>query len=145
MAEPTTAAIFPTTLLLLYFITPAANVPASETKDTQEMKVVWTFQSSSQIELPDPDTCTSTALQMMAEIKPVRTMTVRAYCLCPHGIEDRGNKECFNEQQVQARITQKKEGVIKEEAIVSRPIVLPIGPSTPDPFAPKGGGAKKMK
>jgi hypothetical protein len=137
MAEPTTAAIFPTTLLLLYFITPAANVPASETKDMQEKKVAWTFQSSSQIELPDPDTCTSTALQMMAEIKPVRTMTVRAYCLCPHGIENRGNKECFNEQQAQARIAQKKEGD------VSRPIVLPIGPSTPDPFAPNAGGAKK--
>lgn len=136
MAEPTTAGLFPTTLLLLYFITPAANVPGSETKDTQEKKALWTFQSSSQIELPDPDTCTSTALQMMAEIKPVRTMTVRAYCLCPHGMETRGNKECFNEQQAQAHIAQKKEG-----EIATRPIVLPIGPLTPDPFARKGGGA----
>jgi hypothetical protein len=137
MPEPTTAGVFPTTLLLLYFVTPAANVPASETKDMQEKKDLWTFQSASQIELPDPDTCTSTALQMMAEIKPVRTMTVRAYCLCPRGKEDRGNKECFNEQQFQAHKAENEGG------ITSRPIVLPIGPLTPDPFGPKSSGAKK--
>lgn len=139
MAEPT-AGLFPTTLLLLYFITPAVNIPSGENKDAQEKKDIWSFQSSSEIQLPDPDTCTSTALQMMAEIKPVRTMTVRAYCLCPHGMENRGNKECFNEEAVQARIAQQKKGEIQT---VSRPIVLPIGPKTPDPFAPKGGGATK--
>jgi hypothetical protein len=141
MAEPITAGVFPTTLLLLYFVVPAANVPTNESKETQEKKALWTFQSSSQIQLPDPDTCTSTALQMMAEIKPVRTMTVRAYCLCPLGTETRGNKECFNEPpKVEARIARKKAG---EEDIVARPVVRAIGPSTPDPFAPKPDGKKK--
>lgn len=135
MAEPTSAALFPTTLLLLYFITPAANVPTSETKDAQEKKAIWTLQSSSQISLPDPDTCISTALQMMAEIKPVRTLTVRAYCLCPHGT---GNKECFNDERFHAFIAEKKEG-----GAVARPTVQAIGPSTPDPFAPKAAAPQK--
>jgi hypothetical protein len=138
MAEPTTGGVFSTTLLLLYFITPAANVPAGETKDVQEKKAIWTFQSASQIELSDPDICTSTALQMMDEIRPVRTMTVRAYCLCPNGIEYQGNKECFNEEEFNRHIAQKRLGEFV------RPVVKPIGPKTPDPFAPPGkGGAKK--
>jgi hypothetical protein len=124
MADPVTAGVFPTTLLLLYFTTPAANLPANETKDMQEKKALWTFQSSSEISLPDPDTCTSTALQMMAEIKPVRTMTVRAYCLCPNSKV--GNKERFNDKD-------EKGHFVKPEARANaRPFVKAIGPKTPD-------------
>jgi hypothetical protein len=144
-----TAGIFPTTLLLLYFTTPAANVPVSETKEMQEKKAIWTFQSSSQISLPDVDICTSTALQMMDEIKPVRTMTVRAYCLCPHGVEIKGDakaklgakakgnvesdesQKCFSgSEQAEAHITANK----LQERAVARPFVKAIGPKTVDPF-----------
>jgi hypothetical protein len=64
-------------LLLLYFITPAAPGPKMESKR------VWMLQSTSQMEFDTA--CHRIGKDMMAYIKPVATLTVRAYCLCQNG------------------------------------------------------------
>jgi hypothetical protein len=66
-------------LLLLYFITPAAPGPKMESKR------VWTLQSTSQMEMENSDACHRIGRDMMAYIKPVANLTVRAYCLCQNG------------------------------------------------------------
>jgi hypothetical protein len=66
-------------LLLLFFITPPAPGPKVESKR------VWTLQSTSQIEMDNSDACHRIGNDMINYIKPVATMTVRAYCICPNG------------------------------------------------------------
>jgi hypothetical protein len=66
-------------LLLLFFVTPAAPGPKEESKK------VWMLQSTSQMEMDNSDACHRIGKDMMAYIKPVATLTVRAYCLCPNG------------------------------------------------------------
>jgi hypothetical protein len=110
------AVTFPTTLLLLFFVTPPANGPKNETTS------FWTLQSTSQFQTQDPDMCTKLAYDMMNEVKPVKTLTVRAYCLCPTG---NGTDECFNEEKAIASLTS------KDAAKRSQPTVLRIGPQTP--------------
>lgn len=68
-----------TTLLLLFFITAPTNAPKDEAKS------VWTLQSASQMQFPTPAACRTIGKVMIADIKPVATMTVRAYCLCAQG------------------------------------------------------------
>ena len=85
------------TLLLLYFIAPPTNAPKSEAK------TVWTLQSTSQIQFPTPAACRTIGKGMIAEIKPVATMTVRAYCLCAQGY----GKVCVGSDQFQS-FTDKK-------------------------------------
>jgi hypothetical protein len=94
MADPLSTA-FQTTLLILYFVTPAVNVPGGEGKKVFETKTIWTLQSTSQISLEDSDTCHKMGTKLINQFKHVYTITVRAYCLCPHGD---GNKVCFNNQ-----------------------------------------------
>jgi hypothetical protein len=66
-------------LFLLFFVTPATPGPK------QEAKNVWMLQSTSQIEMENSDACHRIGKDIMAYIKPVATVTVRAYCLCPNG------------------------------------------------------------
>jgi len=75
------ANILPTTLLLLYFIAPATKGLKDETK------VVWTLQSTVQIQFKSPEACRRIGMQLIDDIEPVVTMTVRAYCLCEDGNE----------------------------------------------------------
>src|SRR5215813_9613294 len=84
------AAAFPTTLLLMFFTTPPANGPKVESES------FWSLQSTSQIPAENPEMCTKLAWDMINEIKPVRTLTVRAYCLCPAG---NGTDLCFNAEE----------------------------------------------
>jgi hypothetical protein len=121
-AAATKAAGFPTTLLLLFFITPPANGPKIESTS------FWTHQSTSQIQTQDPDMCTKIALDMINEVKPVKTLTVRAYCLCPAG---NGTDLCFNEEDA-------RKFVASDPANRSQPTVLRIGPDTK--LRESGGG-----
>jgi hypothetical protein len=107
-------ASFPTTLLLLFFITPPANGPKVESTS------LWTLQSTSQLQTQDPEMCVQIALDMMKEVKPVKTLTVRAYCLCPAG---NGSNLCFNEDEARAAIS-------SADPKRPRATVLPIGPNT---------------
>ena len=70
-------------LLLLFFVTPPAPGPK------QESKKVWTLQSTSQMEMDNSDACHRIGKAMINYIKPVATLTVRAYCLCPNGDGER--------------------------------------------------------
>jgi hypothetical protein len=119
MADPVSA-VFQTTLLILYFVTPAVNIPNGESKKTFETKAIWTLQSTSQISLQNSDTCAQMGTKLINQFNKVYTITVRAYCLCPQGD---GNKVCFNTQdQVDAFI---KPGTHGEQ---SRPTIMLLGP-----------------
>jgi hypothetical protein len=96
MAEPVST-LFQTTLLILYFVTPAVNVPIGETKKDFESTAVWTLQSTSQITLENSDVCSQMGTKLINQFNHVYTVTVRAYCMCPHGD---GNKVCFNNQNI---------------------------------------------
>lgn len=130
MADP-----FPTTLLLLYFITTPGHIAPGESKTVQEINANWTLQATSQITTQDPVMCATIAKQMMTEFDPVNTMTVRAYCLCPHG---NGSNLCFNEEQFQARI----QDFNARRGPPPGPAVQRIGPQTRIPVpVPSPGGA----
>jgi hypothetical protein len=135
------AGVFPTTLLILYFITPPTHLPAGESKKDQEINATWTLQATNQIPTQDPIMCATLAKLMIAEFDSVNTTAIRTYCLCPHG---NGSNLCFNEDEFQARIqdfTEGKKKVPSPGAAVQR-----IGPLTkvPSPFsAPNAGGATK--
>jgi hypothetical protein len=58
---------------------------------------------------------------MIKEMEPVKTLTVRAYCLCPAG---NGTNQCFNEEQAQASIAS------KDASKRSQPTIMRIGPQT---------------
>jgi hypothetical protein len=122
-AAATKAVAFPTTLLLMFFVTPPTNGPKSESSS------FWTLQSTSQFQTQDPDMCTKLAVDMINEVKPVKTLTVRAYCLCPAG---NGTSECFNEEQAKASIAS------ADASKRSQPTMLRIGPQTP--LKPPPGG-----
>jgi hypothetical protein len=69
--------ILPTTLLILYFISPAQKGPKDEANR------IWTLQSTVSMQFTSHDACKIIGNQLINDIKPVATMTVRAYCLCP--------------------------------------------------------------
>jgi hypothetical protein len=123
------AGVFPTTLLILYFITPPAHIPLGESKKDQEINATWTLQATSQITTQDPIMCASLAKLMIAEFDPVYTTAIRTYCLCPHG---NGSNLCFNEEEFQKRI-QEFEGTKKGPP--PGPAVQRIGPLTKVPSA----------
>jgi hypothetical protein len=118
----TAAASFPTTLLLMFFITPPAKVPMGEHKVDQEKKVVWTLQSTSQIQTPSPEVCLDLGNKMISEVDPVNNLTIRAYCLCPIG----DGKICLNSTDAVTSLNAKPIG-----GTVQR-----IGPKTPTHFTP---------
>jgi hypothetical protein len=136
MPEPASTAVvaaaaggvFPTTLLLMFFVSPPMHVPKGETKAVLETKSVWTLQSTTQIQTQNPYMCGKIAKDMMDEIEPVQTLTVRAYCLCPAG---NGTNLCFNEEQIRALLAKK---------LRPRPTVQPIGPNT-ELHEPNGSNA----
>ncbi len=120
-----------TTLVLMYFITPPAK-PSGQPKEVQEAKAVWSLQSTAHIETQDSTHCVLYAKKLLAAVRPVNTMTLRAYCLCPNGD---GDKNCY------APPTGKQ---ISEAQGSSTPTIQTIGPNTDLPKqAPFGGGATK--
>jgi hypothetical protein len=86
--------ILPTTLLLLYFITPPAELKKGETKTQFEARSVWTLQSTVRIDFNSPDACKKIGTKMIDELEPVITLTVRAYCICENGD---GQNKCPND------------------------------------------------
>ncbi len=130
MAEPMSVtalmaanAKFPTTLLLLFFISTPTQDPTGQPKLVQETKAVWTLQSTSEIQTPDPSVCADLANQMIAEFNVVNTVTLRAYCLCPVG----DGKICSNGTEDQIQEFTKNN--VKLGGTVKR-----IGPKTPTRF-----------
>src|SRR6516165_10263051 len=119
------ADLLTTTLVLMYFVTPPAKIPLGEPKAVQESNAVWMLQSTSHIETPDSTTCFIYAKKLFAAINPVNTMTLRAYCLCPHGD---GDKKCY--APTNAQITELRGGT------GPAPTIQGIGPDTPLPKPP---------
>ena len=85
--------ILPTTLLLLFFVTAPANVPKDLPKPALEAQSVWVLQSTARIDLKSPQACKDIGTAMLEDIRPVTTMTVRAYCICENG----NGKQCPND------------------------------------------------
>lgn len=108
-----------TTLLLLYFVSPPVNGPKNEAKR------IWTLQSTSQIQTPTPKACVVIGNQMIEEILPVSTMTVRAYCLCAHG----DGNACVQSQDLQP--------FARAPNAEPRPTVQRLGPKTVVPSRPR--------
>jgi hypothetical protein len=116
MADVST--LFQTTLMILYFVTPAVNVPKGETKKDFETKAVWALQSTSQITLENSDVCSQMGTKLINQFNHVYTITVRAYCMCPQGD---GNKVCFNNQNTFDNFTKDK----KNQPTAT---IIPLGP-----------------
>lgn len=138
-------ASFPTTLLILYFVTTPAHISPGEKKKVQEINANWTLQTTSQLQTEDPDSCVWLGKKMIKEFEPVNTSTIRLYCICPKEVV---NDVCFNEQE--KKLAKDRKAAIEEdkrnhkesfvepkEVKTDSPRFLPIGPDTPDPFATK--------
>jgi hypothetical protein len=119
MADPLT-----TTLILMYFITAPAKIPPGEKKEDQESKAVWTLQSTDHVETQDSRTCVLYAKKLFAAVRPVKTMTLRAYCLCPNGD---GDSLCY---------APPLDAAIAATQGPPAPTIQAIGPNTPLPEPP---------
>ncbi|MDA9420614.1 hypothetical protein XH97_00125 [Bradyrhizobium sp. CCBAU 53380] len=137
------AATFPTTLVIMYFVTAPVNVPTGQPKDIQEQNANWTLQTTSQIQTEDPKSCLSIGIKMTKEFLPVNTSTIRVYCICPVGSEE---KVCLNREELQKATLRELDIERNKDVTTFRapapvktdsPRLLRIGPDTPDPFAPK--------
>jgi hypothetical protein len=136
------AATFPTTLVIMYFVTTPVHIPPGEPKNVQEQNANWTLQTTSQIETEDPDSCLSIGIKMAKEFEVVNTSTIRLYCICPKGATA---LVCLNREEKIAAAEREKKMLKKdepnfvepEEVKTRAPTLLRIGPNTPDPLAPK--------
>jgi hypothetical protein len=122
MAEPVstaatataTAKLFQTTLLVLYFTTPATiTIPKdyfkTHLKTDYEATKIWTLQSTSQIPVEDPDMCVAQGEEYIRQFNNIGTVTVRAYCMCPRA--DSGNNVCHAQQEAIAKLQENQEQV----------------------------------
>src|ERR1700730_2218079 len=96
--------IFQTTLLILYFTTPASTVPqmTAEQKKVYEAKKIWTLQSTSEVPTENPNMCVAIGTNFFHEFTELGNLTIRAYCLCPEKVID--NDACFNKRKKDAEI-----------------------------------------
>jgi hypothetical protein len=115
------ATAFQTTLLLLYFVTPAVNTHG-ENKKEFETKAIWTLQATSQIPFEDSTICSQLGTKLINQFRKVYTVTLRAYCLCPHGD---GSKVCFNNQNEKDKFIT---NAIAGRPRKSEPTIIPLGP-----------------
>jgi hypothetical protein len=114
---------FQTTLVVLYFVTPAETVDLAPGKKPDfEKTKIWTLQSTSQIPTENPNMCVANGLLLIKEFEQVSTVTVRAYCLCPEHVT---GPDDFCEE---ARKNLVRRGVKPPPATVIR-----IGPDTKMP------------
>lgn len=128
MADPLT-----TTLVLMYFITAPAKTQPGESKEIRESKAVWTLQSTDHVETEDSTHCVLYAKKLLAAVRPVNTLTLRAYCLCPNGD---GDKNCYSptlDKQIAAA-----------GAAPPTPTIQSIGPNTPLPSPPPAPGPARQ-
>jgi hypothetical protein len=131
------ATTFPTTLVIMYFVTTPVHIPPGEPKDIQEQNANWTLQTTSQIQTEDPDSCLSIGIKMAKEFQVVNTSTIRLYCICPKGSTA---QVCLNrEEKIAAAEREKLKGtpgfLVQPEVTTSSPRLLRIGPGTTDPLA----------
>ncbi len=136
MPDPVTT-IFQTTLLVLYFITPAATVhlkPGQKEKEKFETTKVWTLQSTSQISTENPNMCAVNGKLLLQKFEQVSTVTVRAFCLCPEHLTGSGDI-CDKAQQESVESFSKSNKVTEDKARELAPpdTIVPIGPDTPMP------------
>jgi hypothetical protein len=145
------ASSFPTTLLILYFVTNPAHIPPGEKKKVQEINANWTLQATSQLQTEDPDSCASLGIKMTKEFEPVNTSTIRVYCICPKGSVaevcfNREEKQLASERLQKMNLNKDSPGFAAPPAVeTTSPRLVPIGPGTTDPLAPppkKGSGGK---
>jgi hypothetical protein len=128
---PDAANIFQTTLLVLYFITPAETVnlgPAPGSTDKKkafEKTKIWTLQSTSQIPTETPNMCVANAKLLYEKFQLVSTVTIRTYCLCPANPPP--NNVCDEAQKAQTNAFLEK-GKSPPPAVI-----IEIGPDTPMP------------
>lgn len=115
------ATAFQTTLLLLYFVTPAVNTHG-ENKKEFESKAIWTLQATSQIPFENSAICSQLGTKLINQFSKVYTVTLRAYCLCPHGD---GSKVCFNNQEERENFIN---SLTAGRPRKSEPTIIPLGP-----------------
>ena len=134
MADPITS-VFQTTLLVLYFVTPAATAHVAQGKKTEyEKSKIWTLQSTSQIPTESPNMCVANGLLLLKQFEQVSTVTVRAYCLCPERIT--------SEDDVCDRNKDKNRALIARTHAAPTPaLIIPIDPDT---VMPKSSGLPKQ-
>jgi hypothetical protein len=127
------ATLFQTTLLVLYFTTPAETIHLANGKKTEyETTKIWTLQSTSQIPAENPDMCVANGLLLRQKFEQVSTVTIRLYCLCP---ENATSKECDTAKATTTKTLSAKG--------VSSPVkagIIEIGPNTPWPRLRSGSG-----
>jgi hypothetical protein len=114
------ASSFPTTLLILYFITSPAHIPPGE-KKVQEIKANWTLQTTSQLQTEDPNSCVSLGKKMIKEFEPVNTSTIRLYCICP---KEAVSEVCFNQEE-KKKARERKAAIERNESNPSAEFVAP--------------------
>ena len=125
MPDPVTN-VFQTTLLVLYFITPAETVNISGKKSDFENTKLWTLQATSQIPTENPSMCVANGKLLIAKFDRVSTVAVRAYCLCPERLTGTGDA-CDKERDE----NKKTFGLMK---LTPPPAaIVPIGPDTEMP------------
>lgn len=123
------ASVLTTTLLVLYFVTPAKTVHLSgtpEAKDAFEKSQLWTLQSTSEVAAADPNECVANGLLLRQKFAPVSTFTVRLYCLCP--------KEALGKFAVCDQEKQKSLHALTRSKLSAPPTaIIEIGPGTQMP------------
>jgi hypothetical protein len=133
------ANIFQTTLLVLYFVTPAETVhlpslngnKALAAKEAFEKTKIWTLQSTSQVSTESPYMCVANGKLLQEKFAQVSTATVRLYCLCPEDSVKNKDPNCEKEQQRTGRLKLlDKNGASPPAAIIEiGPDTVPIPPN----------------
>jgi hypothetical protein len=117
------AKLFPTTLLVLFFTTQATNIPKGyfdqnpkpnpkpppeliSPKSQYEATKIWTLQSTSQIQVEDPDMCVALGTELIHQFDHIGTITVRAYCMCPRA---ESSRDVCHDKQEEIRALQANE------------------------------------
>jgi hypothetical protein len=138
------AKLFPTTLLVLFFTTSAMNIPKGlkpkknpnpppdfiSPKAQYEATKIWTLQSTSQIQVEDPDMCVALGTELIRQFDDIGSITVRAYCMCPR--VSSGNSECHDRQD---KFTRKLES-LGQPLPAAVGTIIQLGPGTPIPTVP---------
>ena len=128
MADVVTS-MLQTTLLVLYFTSPAKTVHLSgslEAKAAFEKRQIWTLQSTSTITTENPNMCVADGVLLLQKFAEVSTVTVRQYCLCP--------EQAIKQYSVCDQARQGNAKALARMNLTSPPAaIVEIGPSTKMP------------
>jgi hypothetical protein len=129
MPDPVTN-LFQTTLLVLYFVTPATTVElnSKHPKSDYEKTKLWTLQSTSQIPTENPTMCQANGFLLQQKFEQVSTVTIRLYCLCP---EKSTNTDDICDKAKKETTKNFTQGNFVPPAAA----VVPIGPNTQMPLS----------